>query len=247
VLAREGLAVTTKRKRREEARRQRYLEFDRIEEQAAVRRRRVRSALIVSTAVVLVAVAATVVAVVVNGNRKPVAGAAGSATSSDTPTPQSTDPSAVPTATGPSVSFRGVTVEGAADLGGAPTVTSKSSSDPTKLEYKDLVIGKGKAATPTSQVSVQYVGVLYKDGKIFDSSWANGGPADFSLTGVVPGFTEGIGGTADVPPMKVGGRRIIVMPASLGYGAQASGSIPANSSLVFVVDLKNVTTSNAGN
>lgn len=240
--------MTTKRKRREEARRQRYLEFDRIEEQAAVRRRRVRSALIVSTAVVLVAVAATVVAVVVNGNRKtPVAGAAGSATSSATPTPQSTDPSAAPTATGPSVSFRGVTVEGAADLGGAPTVTSKASSDPTKLEYKDLVIGKGRAATPTSQVSVQYVGVLYKDGKVFDSSWANGGPADFSLTGVVPGFTQGIGGTAGVPPMKVGGRRIIVLPASLGYGAQASGSIPANSSLVFVVDLKNVTTSTAGN
>ncbi|MGW5360832.1 FKBP-type peptidyl-prolyl cis-trans isomerase [Actinopolymorpha pittospori] len=239
--------MASKRKRREEARRQRYSEFDRLEKLAAVRRRRVRSALIVVTAVVLVAVVGTLVAVIVDRNgQSPVAGASGSATTSATPTAQPTEPSTAPAATGPSVSFRGVTVQGAADLGGAPAVTSKSSSDPTKLEYKDLVVGKGTAATPTSQVSVQYVGVLYKDGKVFDSSWSTGAPADFSLTGVVPGFTQGIGGTKGVPPMKVGGRRIIIMPAPLGYGSEARDSIPANSSLVFVVDLKNVTTSTAG-
>jgi FKBP-type peptidyl-prolyl cis-trans isomerase len=100
-------------------------------------------------------------------------------------------------------------------------------------------VGKGKAATPKSTVSVQYTGVLYKSGTMFDSSWTKGGqPVSFPLTGVVKGFTQGIGGTTGVPPMKVGGRRLMILPASLGYGAQANGAIPANSSLVFVVDLK---------
>ena len=87
---------------------------------------------------------------------------------------------------------------------------------------------------------MQYVGVLYKNGTVFDSSWARGSPAQFSLTGVVKGFTQGIGGTTGVAPMKVGGRRIMILPASLGYGSTASGPIPANSPLVFVVDLKKV-------
>ncbi|MCU1658843.1 MAG: peptidylprolyl isomerase FKBP-type, partial [Pseudonocardiales bacterium] len=100
------------------------------------------------------------------------------------------------------------------------------------------VVGKGAAAKPTSTVTVQYVGVLYRNGKLFDSSWARGQTAQFSLTGVVKGFTEGIGGTAGVPPMKAGGRRIMILPAALGYGSQANSQIPANSALVFVVDLK---------
>jgi FKBP-type peptidyl-prolyl cis-trans isomerase len=57
---------------------------------------------------------------------------------------------------------------------------------------------------------------------------------------VVPGFTQGIGGTGKVAPMRVGGRRIMILPAALGYGAQGSGPIPANAALVFVVDLKSV-------
>ena len=133
-------------------------------------------------------------------------------------------------------------MRGATDLAGAPGVTSKSTTAPTKLEYKDLVVGKGEPATATSTVTVQYAGVLYKNGKAFDSSWSRGQPAQFSLAQVVKGFTQGIAGSSGVPPMKVGGRRIIIMPASLGYGAQAQGPIPANSPLVFVVDLKKVST-----
>jgi peptidylprolyl isomerase len=139
------------------------------------------------------------------------------------------------------VAFQGVTVKGAADLKGSPGVTSKSAKDATKLEFKDLVVGKGKAATPTSTVSVQYTGVLYKTGTEFDSSWSKGGqPVSFPLNQVVKGFTQGIGGTKGVPPMKLGGRRIMILPSTLGYGAQANGPIPANSSLVFVVDLVKV-------
>jgi peptidylprolyl isomerase len=102
------------------------------------------------------------------------------------------------------------------------------------------VVGKGAPATPTSTVTVQYYGVLYKNGTYFDSSWKRGMPAAFPLTNVVKGFTYGIGGTKGVAPMKVGGRRIIIVPSALGYGAQGSGAIPPNSPLVFIVDLTKV-------
>jgi FKBP-type peptidyl-prolyl cis-trans isomerase len=120
-------------------------------------------------------------------------------------------------------------------------VTSSSTTDPPALQTKDLVVGTGKAASPTATVTVQYTGVLYQKGTTFDSSWDGGGqPAQFSLTRVVPGFTQGIGGQGSIAPMREGGRRIIIMPAALGYGASGNGAIPANSSLVFVVDLKSV-------
>jgi peptidylprolyl isomerase len=142
---------------------------------------------------------------------------------------------------GETASFQGVTVTGAKDLAHAPTVKSASKNAATALTCEDLVVGKGKPASPTSTVSVQYTGVLYQDGKQFDSSWSRGGkPISFSLTGVVPGFTQGIGGAGKVAPMREGGRRIMILPASLGYGASGGGSIPPNSSLVFVVDLKSV-------
>jgi peptidylprolyl isomerase len=149
--------------------------------------------------------------------------------------------------TGPAVTFDGVTVKGAADLAGKPIVTSHGTAPVVSVEVKDLVIGKGAKATDTSCVNVQYDGVLYKNGTEFDSSWKRGTPAQFSLAQVVKGFTYGIGGTQTVgtnkgiPPMRVGGRRIIIVPAADGYGSQASNGIPANSDLVFVVDLLKVT------
>jgi len=96
----------------------------------------------------------------------------------------------------------------------------------------DLVTGIGAAAVASSTVKVQYVGADYTDGKVFDSSWSRGQPIDFSLSGVIPGFAQGIVG------MKVGGRRELVIPPALGYGSQ--GSPPAvgpNETLVFVIDL----------
>ena len=167
----------------------------------------------------------------------PAANASPSGSTSPSPTPTLAPSTKARAAKGATVTFNGVSVVGAADLGGMPGVTSKSSATPTKLEYKDLVVGKGAAATPTSSVTVQYVGALYKDGTVFDSSWKNGRTVTFALTGVVPGFTQGIGGTTGVPPMKVGGRRIMILPSALGYGAQANQGIPPNAPLVFVVDL----------
>lgn len=139
------------------------------------------------------------------------------------------------------VHFHGVTVKNATNLKQAPKVTSHGGSAHA-LECADLVVGKGKAASPTSTVGVQYTGVLYKNGTEFDSSWQRGGkPVSFPLNGVIAGFREGIGGSGAVAPMHVGGRRIIIMPASIAYGSTANGPIPANSTLVFVVDLTKVT------
>lgn len=140
------------------------------------------------------------------------------------------------------VTFDGVTVDGATNLADKPQVSAKSASTPGALEVKDLVSGDGPAATPTSTVTVQYVGVRYADGKQFDASWDHGGATSFSLQQVVPGFTQGIGGNSQVAPMKVGGRRIMILPAALGYGSQGTpdGSIPPNAPIVFVVDLVGV-------
>ncbi|HET6211128.1 MAG TPA: FKBP-type peptidyl-prolyl cis-trans isomerase [Jatrophihabitans sp.] len=140
------------------------------------------------------------------------------------------------------VTFNDVTVAGATSMSDKPKVTAASSSQPSALQIKDLVTGTGTAATPTSTVTVQYVGVRYADGKQFDASWDHGGATSFPLTGVVPGFSQGIGGTSGVPAMKVGGRRLMILPAALGYGANGTpdGSIPPNAPIVFVVDLVGV-------
>jgi peptidylprolyl isomerase len=211
--------VATNQQRRVTERRllQQQLEDRRVREA-----RRKRVVLISSIVGTLVVIAAVVIAIV----------AAGSGGSDSKKAPAA--------AAGKSVSFEGVTVANPTNLAKQPGVTSTAKTDPTKLEYKDLVVGKGKAASPTASVTVQYTGVLYKNGKQFDASWKNGQPATFSLKQVVPGFTQGIGGKSGVPPMKVGGRRIMILPASLGYGGQANNGIPANSSLVFVVDLTKI-------
>ena len=139
-----------------------------------------------------------------------------------------------------SVTFNATTVTGATNLSAKPQVTSESKLPTAKLKVKDLVVGTGAAADPTSTVTVQYVGVRYADGKQFDSSWDRGSPTSFSLKKVVKGFTQGIGGNDEIAPMKVGGRRIIIVPAEMAYGEEGTpdGSIPPNATIVFVVDLR---------
>lgn len=229
--------MPTNKQRREAARRHLERQVVRREQREATRK---KITLYSSIGGTILAVAVVIVLVLVLGGGSDdkkaddptVSTSAGSSSPAASPTPAKA-------ATGKSVSYLGVTVKGATDLTGYPVVTSKSSSAPKSLEVKDLVVGKGAAAKSTSTVSVQYVGVLYKDGTQFDSSWTGGTPAQFSLNGgVIAGFQQGIGGTGTITPMKVGGRRLIIMPAALGYGDKANGSIPANSALVFVVDLK---------
>jgi peptidylprolyl isomerase len=118
-----------------------------------------------------------------------------------------------------------------------PVVTVPNSPAPTKLIIKDLVKGTGPAAKVGQTVTVNYVGVLYKTGKEFDSSWSRGQPTSFPLAngGLIAGWVQGI------PGMKVGGRRELIIPSNLAYGKKGSGStIPPNAPLVFVVDLLSV-------
>jgi peptidylprolyl isomerase len=115
-----------------------------------------------------------------------------------------------------------------------PAVTVPTGPAPAKLETKDLIAGTGAEAKAGQTVTVNYVGVLYKGGKEFDSSWKRKEPFSFELGAgrVIPGWDKGI------PGMKVGGRRELVIPSNLAYGAKGSPpSIPPNAPLVFVVDL----------
>jgi peptidylprolyl isomerase len=117
-----------------------------------------------------------------------------------------------------------------------PKVAIPSGAPPKSLVVKDLIKGTGPAATANSTVNVQYVGELYKGGKQFDASWNDGSgqPVSLPLSGVIKGWQQGI------PGMKVGGRRELIIPPGLGYGATAQSKIPANSTLVFVIDLHGV-------
>jgi peptidylprolyl isomerase len=119
-------------------------------------------------------------------------------------------------------------------LASEPKVTPPSGPAPAALEKKDLIVGTGKEAKAGDEVTVNYVGVLYKGGKEFDASWKRQEPFQFKLGAkqVIPGWDQG------VPGMKVGGRRELVIPAELAYGKTGSPpTIPANAPLVFVIDL----------
>jgi peptidylprolyl isomerase len=118
-----------------------------------------------------------------------------------------------------------------------PVVNVPSGPAPKGLVTKDLITGTGSAAKSGSTVTVNYVGVLYKGAKQFDASWNRKQTftTPLSTSSVIPGWVQGIAG------MKVGGRRELIIPPALGYGAAGSGStIPPNSTLVFVVDLLGV-------
>ncbi len=115
-----------------------------------------------------------------------------------------------------------------------PKVTPPSGPAPTKLETKELIVGTGPEAKAGDTVTVNDVGILYATGKQFENTFERKEPSTFPLSGLIPGFSKGI------PGMKVGGRRELIIPASLGYGKAGSSKIPANSPLIFVVDLLGV-------
>ncbi len=155
----------------------------------------------------------------------PSAGATVGTASSPTTTP-TTPTTTTPTATTP---------KPPSPLSKKPAVTVPSGAPPKALVVKDLIKGTGATAKTGSNVTVNYVGVLYKGGKEFDSSWKTGAPfAPFPLGqgAVIPGWDKGLVG------MRVGGRRELIIPPSLAYGAKGSPpTIPGNSTLIFVIDL----------
>lgn len=102
-----------------------------------------------------------------------------------------------------------------------------------RLEYQDTVVGTGEVVKEGATVTAHYTGALVKDGTIFQSSHdGSNQPIEFPLSGVIPGWTQG------VPGMKVGGTRRLIIPAQLAYGAQSPApNIPANSDLVFDIEI----------
>lgn len=127
----------------------------------------------------------------------------------------------------------GVTVTG--ELGAKPEIQIPDGEPPTELVIKDIAVGDGDEAVESSTVEAHYVGVSWSTGEQFDASWDAGAPIPFGLNQVIAGWTQGI------PGMKVGGRRLLVIPPNLGYGDQSpTPAIKPGETLVFVVDLTGV-------
>jgi len=128
---------------------------------------------------------------------------------------------------------------------GSPTPTAGAKTPPVVsgtpvkladgLQYIDIKTGSGTAAKSGDDIFVEYTGWLQKTGKEFDSSFDHGGTAfevkPLGQAQVISGFQEGMVG------MQPGGTRRIIIPPSLGYGATATGPIPANATLIFDVTL----------
>ena len=118
-----------------------------------------------------------------------------------------------------------------------PTATSGANMITTAdgLQMEDEVVGTGPEVKSGDTVTVNYVGTL-TDGTKFDSSYDRNQPftTQIGVGQVIKGWDEGIVG------MKVGGKRKLIIPPSLGYGDQAAGTIPPNSTLIFEVELVSI-------
>ncbi len=121
-------------------------------------------------------------------------------------------------------------VPGLPGTGAGAEVTTRSG-----LKYTDLVVGTGASPRVGQTAVVHYTGTL-TDGTKFDSSRDKGQPYSFPLgmNRVIKGWDEGIA------TMKVGGRRKLVVPPTLGYGATGNGTIPPNATLLFDIELLDV-------
>ena len=114
---------------------------------------------------------------------------------------------------------------------GKPSLDLNGYQPKGGLVVQPLIKGKGAKVGQHQSVSANYTGWLASDGKQFDSSWDRGQASDFSLDQVVKGWQQGLAGQT------VGSQVLLVVPPDLGYGSQQQQKIPANSTLIFVVDI----------
>ena len=127
-----------------------------------------------------------------------------------------------------------VTPKPPSPLSTQPVIAPPSGPPPTRLVVKDVITGHGDAAKPRDNVTVNYVGVLYRQRRVFDSSWQRRETFTTALSNgsVISGWVKGIVGE------RVGGRRELIIPPSLAYGSSGSPpKIPPNATLIFDVDL----------
>lgn len=116
---------------------------------------------------------------------------------------------------------------------GVPGITIPNTDAPEELRIAQLIKGAGEKVKTGDNVTMHYSGFLWTGGSKFDSSWDKGTPAQFEVSPgmLIEGFLSAVVG------QEVGSRVVVVIPPALGYGQQASPTIPANSTLVFVIDI----------
>ena len=134
-----------------------------------------------------------------------------------------------------------------AKTGTAPTISVNSAHKaPTNLISKTLIKGSGPVVAKGQTVVTQYVGVIWRTGKVFDSSWSRGQPFGFTIgatpSQVISGWDKGLIGQT------VGSRVLLVVPPADGYGKTGStqAGIKGTDTLVFVVDILGAVTPSAG-
>jgi FKBP-type peptidyl-prolyl cis-trans isomerase len=221
--------ATSKRERQKAARREK---LERMQRHAR-RRKNIRRGVIVA---IIAALVIGISAALFSGGKSPATTttttAAATATTTTTTVPTTTTTVDVPS------SFAPVSDPSAAGtFGKAPTVTVPTGAAPTVMEASNLITGKGAVARQNDTVELEYVLATYSTHKVVQSSWTSSPLTDkLADTSFIPGFFEGVVG------MRVGGRRELVIPPSLGYGDEApGGGIAKNDTLVFVIDLLKVT------
>lgn len=116
---------------------------------------------------------------------------------------------------------------------GTPGVTMPKTAAPSELKLNTLLDGSGDPIELGDTVTLNYSGFLWESGTVFDSSWTNGKPEQFQITegGLIEGFVKALVGA------KVGSKVVVVIPPEMGYGAQGNNTIPANATLVFVIEV----------
>jgi peptidylprolyl isomerase len=220
--------ATSKRERQKAARREK-LERQQRQQQ---RRKNVRRGVIIA---VVAALVIGIGAFLFSGGSTPTTTTTTTAAASATTT--TTAPTTTTTAVVPT-SFAAVKDPSPAGVfGKAPTVTVPTGAPPTVMELSNLITGTGAVARQNDTVEMQYVLATYSTRKVVQSSWTSA-PFTTTLTdsSVIPGFFDGVVG------MRVGGRRELVIPPSLGYQDTSPGTgIAKNDTLVFVIDLLKVT------
>ena len=127
------------------------------------------------------------------------------------------------------------------DIDGVPGITLPSSGPPSEYRETTLRSGSGATVEEGDLVTVHYTGVVWDSGEVFDSSWTRAAPARFpaqegsaTQQGVVPGFADALIGS------QVGDQILAVLPPEVAYGEEGTSGIPANSTLVFVIDVLGV-------